>query len=80
MISDEQRFLFEELYHVYNDPRLGETNERLHQINDSLQKDYQSTVSLAEHRHLLTVRTHYSLFFSHFYVVDFSSGPMVLVR
>jgi hypothetical protein len=45
-----------DLYHVCNDPRLTETNDRVIQINDSLQKDYQSAVSLAEHRHLLTVR------------------------
>jgi hypothetical protein len=59
------KFLFEwlnfvdlilDLYHVCNDPRLTETNDRVIQINDSLQKDYQSAVSLAEHRHLLTVR------------------------
>ena len=44
-----------DLYHVCNDPRIAETNDRLIQINDSLQKDYQSAVALAEHRHLLTV-------------------------
>jgi hypothetical protein len=45
-----------DLYHVCNDPRLAETNDRVIQLNDSLQKDYQSAIALAEHRHLLTVR------------------------
>ncbi len=45
-----------DLYHVCADPRLAETNDRVIQINDSLQKDYQAAVGLAEHRHLLTVR------------------------
>lgn len=45
-----------DLYHVCNDPRLTETNDRVIQINDGLQKDYQAAVALAEHRHLLTVR------------------------
>ncbi|CAF1129369.1 unnamed protein product [Rotaria sordida] len=46
--------LLRDLYHVCNDPRLAETNDRVIQINDSLQKDYQSAIALAEHRHLLT--------------------------
>ena len=45
-----------DLYHICNDPRLAETNDRVIQLNDSLQKDYQSALALAEHRHLLTVR------------------------
>ncbi|CAF4667555.1 unnamed protein product [Rotaria socialis] len=46
--------LLRDLYHVCNDPRLAETNDRVIQLNDNLQKDYQSAVALAEHRHLLT--------------------------
>ncbi|CAF4492508.1 unnamed protein product, partial [Rotaria magnacalcarata] len=46
--------LLRDLYHVCNDPRLAETNDRVIQLNDSLQKDYQSAVALAEHRQLLT--------------------------
>ncbi|CAF5172531.1 unnamed protein product, partial [Rotaria magnacalcarata] len=47
-------FYYLDLYHVCNDPRLAETNDRVIQLNDSLQKDYQSAVALAEHRQLLT--------------------------
>ncbi len=57
--------MFLDLYHVCSDPRLGETNDRVIQINDSLQKDYQAAVGLAEHRHLLTVRKS-SIFDLHF--------------
>ncbi|CAF0765748.1 unnamed protein product [Adineta ricciae] len=46
--------LLRDLYHICNDPRLAETNDRVIQLNDSLQKDYQSALALAEHRHLLT--------------------------
>jgi hypothetical protein len=38
-----------------NDPRVAEANDRLMQLNDTLQNDYQSAVALPEHRHLLTV-------------------------
>ncbi len=67
-----------DLYHVCADPRLAETNDRVIQINDSLQKDYQSAIGLAEHRHLLTVRINtinLCLLFCFFF-----SGPMVLVQ
>ncbi len=59
-----------DLYHVCADPRLAETNDRVIQINDSLQKDYQSAIGLAEHRHLLTVRTKkkYKLTYAYYFV------------
>ncbi len=57
-----------DLYHVCADPRLAETNDRVIQINDSLQKDYQAAIGLAEHRHLLTVRNAnlYQIFYFQF--------------
>ena len=71
-----------DLYHMCNDPRLPETNDRLMQINDSIQKDYQSTVGLAEHRHLLTVNERRCLEIDRILKKNIfhSSGPMALVR
>jgi len=70
-----------DLYHVCNDPRLAETNDRVIQLNDSLQKDYQSAIALAEHRHLLTVRLKYIyIYIRNTYLFIVFSGPMVLVR
>lgn len=71
--------LFEDLYHMCNDPRLAETNDRLHQLNDSLQKDYQSAVAVPEHRHLLTV-SDFVLVFLFRYIHPHFSGLRVLVQ
>jgi len=75
-------FSIVDLYHVCADPRLAETNDRVIQINDSLQKDYQTAVGLPEHRHLLTVRYCQNMKWIVFKWICFlfCSGLMVLVR
>ncbi len=74
--------LFLDLYHVCGDPRLAETNDRVIQINDTLQKDYQSAIGLPEHRHLLTVRTKgkIDLTYAYYYYYFCFSGLMVLAQ
>jgi hypothetical protein len=69
-----------DLYHVCADPRLAETNDRVIQINDSLQKDYQAAVGLVEHRHLLTVRKYWIFNRCTSNSLVFFSGLMVLVQ
>lgn len=56
--NENKRFIrnLVDLYHMCNDGRSVETNDRLIQLSENIQKDYQSAISTAEHRHLLMVR------------------------